>query len=113
MGSQNPRRGLNDFAYCESVQAVSCVVLTGDSMFAKIKSVALRVSEKVSTFAVGACALVMSGIASAQSVDPFDAALTTATTKVGAYAAALVGLAAVSVVFMIGLKYVKKLPRAA
>lgn len=44
--------------------------------------------------------------------DPFDAAMTSATTKVGTYAAALVGLAAVSVVFMIGMKYVKRIPRA-
>jgi hypothetical protein len=51
--------------------------------------------------------------ASAQAVtDPFDAAMTTATTKVGAYAAALVGLSAVAVVFMIAMKYVKRIPRA-
>lgn len=56
---------------------------------------------------------VLSNVAMAQAVaDPFDTALTEATTKVGTYAAALVGLAAVSVVFMIALKYVKKLPRA-
>lgn len=48
----------------------------------------------------------------AQSTDPFDTALATATTKVGSYAAALVGLAAVAVVFMIAIKYVKKIPRA-
>jgi len=48
----------------------------------------------------------------AQSSDPFDTALATATTKVGGYALALVGLAAVSVVFMIALKYVKKIPKA-
>ncbi|WP_288254884.1 hypothetical protein [uncultured Hydrogenophaga sp.] len=48
----------------------------------------------------------------AQETDPFDTALATATTKVGAYAAALVGLGAVAVVFMIALKYVKKIPRA-
>lgn len=48
----------------------------------------------------------------AQEVDPFDTAMTTATTKVGAYAAALVGLAAVGVVFMIAIKYVKRIPRA-
>ncbi|CAM8660043.1 hypothetical protein MCEMIEM13_01629 [Comamonadaceae bacterium] len=48
----------------------------------------------------------------AQAVDPFDTALTTATTKVTSYAGALVGLAAVSVVFMIAIKYVKKLPKA-
>lgn len=52
-------------------------------------------------------------LASAQEVtDPFDTALATATTKVGAYAAALVGLAAVGVVFMIAIKYVKRIPRA-
>lgn len=50
--------------------------------------------------------------AMAQEVDPFDTAMTTATTKVGAYAAALVGLAAVGVVFMIAIKYVKRIPRA-
>lgn len=52
-------------------------------------------------------------LASAQAVDPFDTALTAATTKVGAYAAALVGLSAVAVVFMIAMKYVKRIPRAA
>lgn len=44
--------------------------------------------------------------------DPFDTAMSNATTKVGAYAAALVGLAAVAVVFMIAIKYVKRIPRA-
>ena len=48
----------------------------------------------------------------AQVTDPFETAMTNATTKVGIYAAALVGLGAVSVVFMIGLKYVKRIPRA-
>jgi len=48
----------------------------------------------------------------AQATDPFDTALATATTKVTSYAGALVGLAAVSVVFMIAIKYVKKLPKA-
>jgi hypothetical protein len=45
--------------------------------------------------------------------DPFTAAMTEATAKVGTYALALVGLAAVGVVFMIALKYVKKIPKAA
>lgn len=48
----------------------------------------------------------------AQGADPFTTAMTEATTKVGIYAAALVGLGAVSVIFMIGLKYVKRIPRA-
>lgn len=45
--------------------------------------------------------------------DPFDSALADATTKVTSYAGALVGLAAVSVVFMIAVKYVKKIRGAA
>lgn len=48
----------------------------------------------------------------AQAVDPFDTAMTTITGKVGTYAAALVGLGAVAVVFMVALKYVKKIPSA-
>jgi hypothetical protein len=44
--------------------------------------------------------------------DPFDTALATVTTKVTGYAGALVGLAAVAVVFMVAVKYVKKLPKA-
>lgn len=45
--------------------------------------------------------------------DPFDTAMATSTTKVGGYAAALVGLAAVSVAFLIAVKYVKKIRGAA
>lgn len=51
-------------------------------------------------------------LAMAQATDPFQTALTNATTKVGEYAAALVGLSAVAVVFMIAIKYVKRIPRA-
>lgn len=45
--------------------------------------------------------------------DPFADAMTDATAKVETYAAALVGLGAVAVVFMIALKYVKKIVKAA
>lgn len=51
-------------------------------------------------------------LANAQSTDPFDSAVTTITTKVGTYGAALVALSAVGVVFAVAAKYVKKLPRA-
>lgn len=60
----------------------------------------------------GVSGLALTGLVMAQTVDPFDTAMATATTKVGAYAAALVGLAAVAVVFMIAIKYVKRIPRA-
>ncbi len=64
---------------------------------------------------VGAMVMIASAAAIAQTAgaDPFDAALATATTKVGAYAAGLVTLSAVAVVFIIGMKYVKRIPRAA
>jgi hypothetical protein len=52
-------------------------------------------------------------LALATPADPFTAAMTTATDKVEEYAAALVGLAAVGVVFMIAIKYVKKIRGAA
>lgn len=45
--------------------------------------------------------------------DPVTAAVTDATTKVTTYATALVGIAAVGVGFMIGIKYIKKIVRAA
>lgn len=77
-------------------------------MFSGIKNL----YAKVMAVAVG---LFASSMVLAQTVgaDPFDAALASATTKVGGYAAALVGLAAIAVVFMIAIKYVKKIPRAA
>jgi hypothetical protein len=59
-----------------------------------------------------AAATLIPALAFATPTDPFDTALASATTKVGDYAAALVGLSAVAVVFMIAMKYVKKLPRA-
>lgn len=51
-------------------------------------------------------------LAMAQSTDPFDAAVTTVTGKVEGYGAALVGVAAVAIVFAVAAKYVKKIPRA-
>jgi len=48
----------------------------------------------------------------AQAVDPFTEATTEITGKITTYGSALVGVAAVGVVFMVAMKYVKKLPRA-
>jgi hypothetical protein len=45
--------------------------------------------------------------------DPFSDAVTDVTTKVGTYGAALVGVAAIGVGFSVGIKYVKKIARAA
>lgn len=49
----------------------------------------------------------------AQETDAFTTAVTDATAKIGTYGAALVGVAAVGVVFMIGIKYVKRIRGAA
>jgi uncharacterized protein (UPF0264 family) len=60
---------------------------------------------------VGAGVLLAS--AAARADDPFTAAVTDVSTKVGTYGAALVGVAAVGVGFAVGIKYVKKISRAA
>lgn len=49
----------------------------------------------------------------AQSTDPFQDVLDNVTTKVETYAGSLVVLAGVAVVFMVGIKYIKKLRGAA
>jgi hypothetical protein len=51
-------------------------------------------------------------LASAAPADPFDTVIASATDKVEAYAGALVGFAGVAVVFMLAIKYIKKIPRA-
>jgi hypothetical protein len=45
--------------------------------------------------------------------DPFTAAVTDVSTKVGTYGAALVGVAAVGVGFAVGIKYVRKIAHSA
>ncbi|MCW5669981.1 MAG: hypothetical protein KIT86_09980 [Hydrogenophaga sp.] len=64
-----------------------------------------------------ALALVVLATASvsafAQGTDPFDAVVTNVTTKVTDYSGELVILAGVGVVFMIAIKYVKKIRGAA
>lgn len=75
--------------------------------FASLADIVSGRSMAVALVGLGAALPVL-----AQGVDPFDTAMTTATTKVTAYAGALVGLAAVAVVFLIAIKYVKRIPRA-
>jgi hypothetical protein len=62
-------------------------------------------------------ALVLGSIAASPAFAAADAAFTTAMTStmadIATYGAALVGAAAVGVGFMIAMKYVKKIPRAA
>lgn len=80
-----------------------------------MRNLYLKAREAVSRNCLRVSVALVAGVpvlASAQTTDPFDTALTEATTRVGGYAAALVGLSAVAVVFMIAMKYVKKIPRA-
>lgn len=73
---------------------------------ARVRDVARNVVAAVSTGLLSAAVF-------AQETDPFDAVMTAQKANVGKYAAALVTLAAVGVGFMIAVKYVKKIPRAA
>lgn len=76
------------------------------SRFAVLRGQVARIGAVVSA------AALVPAVSFAQAADPFDTALSTVTTKVTSYAGAMVGLAAVSVVFMVAVKYVKKLPKA-
>lgn len=72
----------------------------------------LRQNSKAKFAALGALAM-SAGSAFAQAADPFTDAVTTITDKINTYGAALVGIAAVGVVFWVGIKYVKKISGAA
>lgn len=63
--------------------------------------------------AVGTAAILGASASFAQTADAFSSAVTDITGKVTTYGGALIGLAAVGVVFMVGVKYVKKLRGAA
>lgn len=82
--------------------------------FARIRTAARKAAQYVDNkaLAVGV-ALAAPLLAHAQATDPFDAAVTNAKTKIGEYGAELVGVAAVGVIFMIGIKYIKKIRGAA
>lgn len=71
-----------------------------------------KINAKFVAVAALATTAMLSVSAYAQSVDPFDTALAQVTTSTTKYASALVGVAAIAVVFMIAIKYVKKLPKA-
>lgn len=74
--------------------------------------ITLRQNSKAKFAALGALAM-SAGSAFAQAADPFESAVTSITEKINTYGAALVGVAAVGVVFWVGIKYVKKISGAA
>jgi len=71
------------------------------------------VGDKSLAVSVGVACALPSLVFAQASTDPFDLAIADATDKVEGYAGALVAFGAVAVLFMIALKYVKKIPRAA
>lgn len=64
---------------------------------------------KARSTAIGAALMVPLFALAQAPADPFAATVTTATSKITEYGGALVGVAAVGVVFMIAIKYVKKI----
>lgn len=77
-----------------------------------IRTLGAKVSGAYRNAGIVVATALVSSLSFAQATDPFETAMTEATIKVGSYAAALVGLSAVAVVFMIAMKYVKRIPRA-
>lgn len=63
--------------------------------------------------AVVSSAIGVVGQAAAAPAEAFTTAVATMTTDVAAYGGALVGVAAVGVGFMVGIKYIKKIRGAA
>jgi len=63
--------------------------------------------------ALGTGLLVSASVFAQEATDPFSTAVTEVTGKISTYGAALVGLSAAGVVFMIAIKYVKKIRGAA
>lgn len=81
-------------------------------MKAKIQALGRLARKNAARAVVMVGTLPVALAARAQSTDPFDAAAAEVTTKVASYGGALVGVAAAAVVFMVAIKYVKKIPRA-
>lgn len=83
----------------KKIQAVRAAVSNvRDSISNKALAVAVAISASAPAFA---------------QTDPFTSAIADVKTKVATYGGELVGVAAVGVVFMIGVKYVKKIRGAA
>lgn len=78
----------------------------------KLQNLRRMARDNAARMGVAVLTLPVAMAARAAGEDPFDTAVATVTTKVGTYGAALVGVAAAAVVFMVAIKYVKKIPRA-
>lgn len=78
----------------------------------KLNNLRRLARDNAARIGVAVMALPAAMAANAAAADPFDAAVAEVTGKVATYGAALVGVAAAAVVFMVAIKYVKKIPRA-
>ena len=78
----------------------------------KLNNLRRLARDNAARIGVAVMALPAAMAANAAGADPFDTAVTEVTGKVATYGAALVGVAAAAVVFMVAIKYVKKIPRA-
>ena len=87
------------------IQAVNNAHTWARSKVAQLQDNAL----KLSVVAV----VAMPGLAVAQTPTPFETVLATITSAVEEYGPALLTLGGIGVVFMVGLKYIKKLRGAA
>ena len=77
-----------------------------------IKNLRRLARDNAARLGVAVMTLPAAMAANAQSTDPFDTAVSAVIAKVATYGGALVGVAAAAVVFMVAIKYVKKIPRA-
>jgi hypothetical protein len=78
----------------------------------KLQNLRRLARDNAARVGVAVMTLPVAMAANAQVADPFDTAVSNVTTKVTTYGGALVGVAAAAVVFMVAIKYVKKIPRA-
>lgn len=76
-----------------------------------LKNLREKISAKVLAMSIIVAGFLPSAFAQSAG-DPFDIAVAATSTKIASYGGALVGVAAVGVIFMVAMKYVKKIPRA-
>lgn len=81
--------------------------------FAQIRGAAKKARSYVSTKSLAVGVALAAPMASFAAGDPFTDATTVIKDKIALYGADLVVVAAAGVVFMVAIKYVKKIPRAA
>lgn len=105
--------GLVAYPKSRSVRAVAQSLPVGFTGCSAAFGVSMKIDIKNLKNRVAVVTMGLLASATALAADPVADAATDATTKVGTYGALLVGVAAVGVGFSIGIKYVKKIARAA